>query len=210
MRFSPRLILVSALAFGVLAGGAVVAQDALTQNPAEVRAGAYELDASHGRITWAVNHMGFSTYRGQFTEVSAQLTLDPANPSASTLTASVPMASVAPNDDALKAHLLTADFFDAERYPTAEFRSTAVVVDAADPTRAQVTGDLTLHGVTKPVTLAVKFNQAGPSNASYRAGFDAETVIRRSEFGINTYVPALGDDVHLHIEGEFVTAAAAQ
>lgn len=210
MRLSPRLFLASALAVGLLAGGAVVAQDALTRNPAEVRAGAYQLDPSHGKITWSVSHMGFSTYRGQFTQVSARLTLDPANPSAGALTATVPMAGVAPNDDALKAHLLTADFFDAERFPTAEFRSTSIVVDPSDPTKAAVTGDLTLHGVTKPVTLAVKFNQAGPfMNAGYRAGFDAETTIIRSEFGIDKYAPVLGDEVTLHIEGEFVTAPAA-
>lgn len=209
MRLKPRLFLASALALGVLAGGAVVAQDAMTRNPAEVRAGGYALDSAHGKITWSLSHMGFSTYQGQFTNVSARLTLDPANPSASTLTATVPLSDVAPNDDALKAHLQTADFFDTARFPTAEFRSTSVVVDPADPTRAAVTGDLTLHGVTKPVTLAVKFNQAGPfMNAGYRAGFDAEAVITRSEFGIDKYVPMLGDEVTLHIEGEFVTAPA--
>lgn len=188
-----------------LVGGVVTAQTAATRIPAEVQAGTYKLDSAHGKITWAINHLGFSTYRGQFTNVSADLTLDPANPSASTLTASVPLADVDPADDALKAHLQTPDFFDVAQFPTASFVATAIVVDSDDATEADVTGNLTLHGVTRPVTLEVQFNQAGPSMGGvYKVGFDGETTIKRSEFGITTYLPALGDEVELHIEGEFV------
>ena len=186
------------------AGGAVVAQAALTQNPAEVRAGAYDLDSGHGKITWSVNHLGFSKYVGQFVNVQAQLTLDPANPSASTLTATIPLADVAPNDDRLKAHLQTADFFDTANHPTATFVSRSVMVDSDDPTEATVVGDLTLRGVTKPVTIEVDFNQAGEAMGSYKAGFDGEATIKRSDFGINYALPAVSDEVELHIEGEFV------
>ena len=187
------------------AGGAVVAQAALTQNPAEVRAGAYDLDSGHGKITWSVKHMGFSTYVGQFVNVQAQLTLDPANPSASTLTATIPLADVAPNDDRLKAHLQTADFFDTANHPTATFVSRSITIDNDDPTEATVVGDLTLRGVTKPVTMEVEFHQAGPAmGGAYKAGFDGEATIRRSEFGINYALPAVSDEVELHIEGEFV------
>lgn len=195
---------IGAVALSLAAGG-VVAQAALTQNPAEVTAGAYQLDSSHGKITWSVRHLGFSTYTGQFVNVSAELNLDPANPSAGTLTATVPLADVAPNDDALKGHLQTPDFFDAANHPTATFRSTAITVDASDPTRADVAGDLTLKGVTRPVTLKVKFNQAGPFMGGYRVGFDGETTIKRSEFGIDYGLDlGLSDEVELHIEGEFV------
>ena len=188
-----------------LIGGGVVAQAALTQNPAEVQAGTYKLDPAHGKITWSIKHMGFSTYTGQFTNVSADLTLDPANPSASTLTATVPLADLAPNNDALKTHLLSPDFFDAAQFPTATFTAKTITVDADDTSEADVAGELTLHGVTRPVTLEVKFNQAGPfMGGAYRVGFDGETTIKRSEFGIDKYLPALGDDVELHIEGEFV------
>lgn len=198
-----RLAAAGALAL-FLAGGGVVAQAALTKDPAEVQAGTYTLDASHGRITWSIDHMGFSTYIGQFINVSADLTLDPANPSASTLTASVPMADVAPNDDALKAHLQTPDFFNTAAFPTATFTATSIVVDQGDKSRADVTGNLTLHGVTRPVTLDVKFNQAGVFMGPYRVGFDGKTTIKRSDFGIDKYLPLLGDEVELHIEGEFV------
>lgn len=203
-----RLLARSSVA-GVLAlsliGGVVTAQTATTRVPAEVQAGTYRLDSGHGKITWEVNHLGFSTYVGQFINVSAELTLDPANPSASSLTATVPLADVAPNDDGLKAHLQTPDFFDTAQFPTATFVATSIVVDEDDATQADVTGDLTLHGVTKPVTLEVQFNQAGPSMGNtYKVGFDGEVTIKRSEFGMSFGLPAIGDEVELHIEGEFV------
>ncbi|WP_292069813.1 YceI family protein [Brevundimonas sp. UBA7534] len=193
-----------ALALSIGAGGAVVAQAALTQNPAEVRAGAYELDSGHGKITWSVNHLGFSKYVGQFVNVKAELTLDPADPAASSLTATIPLTDVAPNDDALKRHLQTADFFDTANHPTATFVSRSVTVDSDDPNEATVVGDLTLRGVTKPVTIEVEFNQAGTAMGAYKAGFDGEATIKRSDFGINYALPAVSDEVELHIEGEFV------
>lgn len=188
-----------------LVGGVVTAQTATTRVPAEVQAGTYKLDAAHGKITWSVNHLGFSTYYGQFINVAADLTLDPANPSASTLTATVPLTDVAPNSDGLKNHLQTPDFFDTAQFPTATFVATSIVVDEDDASEADVTGNLTLRGVTRPVTLEVKFNQAGPSMGGvYKVGFDGETTIKRSEFGINFALPAVGDEVELHIEGEFI------
>ena len=188
-----------------LVGGVVTAQTATTRVPAEVQAGTYKLDSGHGKITWSVNHLGFSTYVGQFINVSADLTLDPANPSASTLTATVPLADVAPNDDGLKAHLQTPDFFNTAEFPTATFAAKSIVVDRDDPTEADVIGDLTLHGVTRSVTLEVQFNQAGPSMGNtYKVGFDGEATIRRSDFGMSYGLPAIGDEVELHIEGEFV------
>ena len=104
----------------------------------------------------------------------------------------------------MKAHLQTADFFDTANHPTATFVSRSVTVDSDDANEATVVGDLTLRGVTKPVTIEVEFNQAGPSRSSYRAGFDGEATIKRSEFGVNFAIPAVSDEVELHIEGEFV------
>lgn len=184
---------------------AVTAQSSLTRNPAEVRAGAYALDSEHGKITWAVDHLGFSTYVGQFVNVQAELTLDPANPSASSLVATIPLTDVASNSDGLDRHLQTPDFFDTANHPTATFRSTRIVIDPSDTSEAEVWGDLTLRGVTRSVKMEVEFNQAGPAMGGvYKVGFDGEATIRRSDFGINTYLPALGDEVELHIEGEFV------
>lgn len=200
-----RYALAGAAAAVLLTSGAVVARTQATQVPAEVRAGTYALDSDHGKITWSVGHLGFSTYYGQFVNVQATLNLDPANPSASTLTATIPLTDVAPNSDGLKAHLQTPDFFDTANHPTATFRSTRIVVDPSDPSEADVHGELTLRGVTRPVVMEVEFNQAGPSMGGvYKVGFDGEATVKRSEFGVNFALPAVSDDVKLHIEGEFV------
>lgn len=206
---SPRIALpwvaTAAAALALAIAGAGVAQSAMTRNPAEVRAGTYDLDSAHGKITWSVDHLGFSTYYGQFVNVTAELVLNPADPAASTLTVSIPLTDVASNSDGLNRHLQTADFFDTENHPVATFRSTRIEVDRDDPTEADVWGELTLRGVTRPVKMEVEFNQAGPSmGGAYRVGFDGEATIRRSEFGVSFALPVLGDEVDLHIEGEFL------
>ncbi|MBA4804305.1 MAG: YceI family protein [Brevundimonas sp.] len=204
MRLASRTLLAVAVGAAVLSGGAVGAQNAITRTPAEVQAGNYRLDPAHGKITWSVDHLGFSTYVGQFVNVQAELTLDPADPANSKLTATIPLTEVDSNSDGLDAHLQTADFFDTANHPVATFVSRSVTVDADDPTEATVVGDLTLRGVSRPVTMEVEFNQAGQAMGAYKAGFDGEATIRRSDFGINFALPALGDEVELHIEGEFV------
>ena len=205
MRHLIRYATFGAAALALLTAGGVTAQAALTKVPSEVQAGAYKLDPDHGKITWSVNHLGFSTYTGQFVNVAADLTLDSANPSASSLTATIPLTDVDPNNDALKGHLQTADFFDTANHPTATFVSRSVTVDSDDANEATVVGDLTLRGVTKPVTIEVEFNQAGAVRGAYKAGFDGEATIKRSEFGITFgQQMGLGDEVKLHIEGEFV------
>ncbi|WP_426027877.1 YceI family protein [Brevundimonas sp. TWP2-3-4b2] len=200
-----RTALASVVALSLLTSGSVVARTQVIRVPAEVRAGVYALDSSHGKITWSVNHLGFSTYYGQFVNVQATLNLDPANPSASSLTATIPLTDVDPNSDGLKAHLQTPDFFDTANHPVATFVSRSVTVDADDANEATVVGDLTLRGVTRSVTMEVEFNQAGPSMGGvYKTGFDGEATIKRSDFGINYALPAVSDEVELHIEGEFV------
>ncbi|MCS6622914.1 YceI family protein [Roseibacterium beibuensis] len=203
MRLASRTVIAAAASLSLMAGG-VVAQAALTRNPAEVQAGAYKLDPGHGKVTWSVDHLGFSTYVGQFVNAQAELTLDPANPVGSRLTATIPLTEVDTNSDGLDAHLQTADFFDTANHPVATFISRSVTVDADDPSEAVVVGDLTLRGVTRPVTMEVEFNQAGQSMGAYKAGFDGEATIRRSDFGISYGLPVLGDEVTLHIEGEFI------
>ncbi len=185
-------------------GGAALAQgDALTQKPAEVRSGSYVLDPAHGKITWSVSHMGFSTYVGQFTDVSATLDLDSANLTASTLDATVRMASVGTFSDGLDTHLKTADFFDVANYPTATFRATSI--RRTDEDSADITGNLTLRGVTRPIVIHADFNQAGtsPVDQAYTVGFDGKAKIKRSDFGITYGLPVLGDEVTLHFEAEF-------
>lgn len=195
-------------AFGLIASSlaaaplAVQAQGALTSVPADVQAGQYRFEPGHSKITWSVNHLGFSTYTGQFASVAGTLRIDPKAPTRASLDVTIDTASVGTLNPALDTHLKTADFLNVEKFPTATFKSTAIKLTGART--AAITGDLTLHGVTKPVVVEATFNQAGvnPLNKVYSLGFDGKAVIRRSDFGITTYVPAVGDDVTLTIEAE--------
>lgn len=196
-------LLIAAVGALSLGGVALAQGDALTQKAAEVRSGSYVLDPAHGKITWSVSHMGFSTYVGQFTDVSATLNLDSANPAASKLNATVRTASAGTLSEGLDKHLKTADFFDVANYPTATFRATSIRPTGANS--ADITGNLTLRGVTRPIVIHADFNQAGvsPVDKVYTLGFDGEAKIKRSDFGINYGLPALGDEVTLHFEAEF-------
>lgn len=206
-----RLALAAAAALSLGAAGYAVHAQSTAAAPAPaataasaLKAGNYVLDKGHGKITWAINHMGFSTYVGQFINVDATLTVD-ADPTKSSVTATIPITGVATNDDALNKHLLSPDFFDVAKHSTATFKSTKVEVTGADT--GKITGDLTLHGVTKPVVLDVKFNKGGAGmDGAYRLGFDATTTINRTEFGITKYSPMLGDLVTLNLEAEFKAA----
>ena len=186
MRF-PRLLLAAALA---------------AATPALATAAAYEIDARHTQVLFVYSHFGMSNITGRFMEVSGTFDFDPANPAASRIDVTIPIATVSTGVPKLDAHLQSEDFFDAAKYPTATFKSTAVT--AAGEGRWNVAGDLTLHGVTQPVTLAVKLNYAGPHPMSQApsAGFDAATTIKRSDFGITGMLPNVPDEVHIRITME--------
>lgn len=198
-----KTILIAVAGAAVLSTTAIAQGDGLTQNPVEVRSGDYVLDASHGKITWSVDHMGFSTYVGQFTDVEAKLDLDTANPAASRLEAVVQTDSVGTLNEQLDAHLKTADFFDTAKYPTARFEATSIRLTDRDS--AEVTGNLTMRGITRPIVFAADFNQAGmsPVDKKYTLGFDGRALIKRSDFGMQYGLPMLGDEVTLHLEAEF-------
>ena len=175
--------------------------------PADARPGAYVLDPAHGKITWSVSHLGFSTYVGQFRDVQAKLNLDPKNPSASTLEATIPIDRIGTLHDGLDKHLKAADFLDVAKFPTATFKSTKIV--RTGERTADITGDLTLHGVTKPVVVQATFNKAGPGpgGSKYRVGFDGKAAIKMTDFDIAPkFAPMLGEVVTLAIEGEFTAA----
>ena len=162
----------------------------------------YKFDANHTSVTWSANHFGFSNPSGKFTDVDGSLTLDEKNPQKSSLEAIIKISSLNTGLSKFDTHLKTADFFDAEKFPTAKFVSTSVVL--VGKKGAKVKGDLTLHGVTKPVTLDVKLNKLGanPFTQKPTAGFSATTVIKRSEFGMNFGIPGVSDEVKLVIEVE--------
>ena len=175
--------------------------------PAPVQSGTYKVEASHTRVLFAVSHMGFSTWYGDFTGASGSLKLDGANPANSSIEISVPTASVSTTNTVLDGELKAADWFDAAKYPTMSFKSRQVTVTALG--EADVAGDLTLHGVTKPVLLHAKFNAAGNNMMSkaYTVGFEVSGKIKRSEFGVSKYVPVVGDDVTLIMSAAFEKVA---
>ena len=195
-----RYVMMAAALFA--AGSAAGAQN-FTRNPQEVRAGTYVLDSAHGKITWSLSHLGFSTYVGQFSDVGATLKIDPRKPADSQLEAIAQMDSAGTLNAALDKHLQSADFFDVARHPTANFRASQIKLIDSDT--AEITGALTLRGVTRTIVMTADFNQAGinPVDGKYSLGFDGRAVIKRSDYGINYALPILGDEVTLHFEAEF-------
>ena len=171
-------------------------------DPARVRAGTYKVDGAHTQVAWSINHFGINAYHGLFGDVTGTLTLDPARPSAAALAVDIPIAKVATTSEALNKHLLNADFFDVGKYPTASFRSTRIEPKG---TAARITGNLTLHGVTKPVVLDARFTGAGdnPMSKAATIGFEATTTIKRSDFGMSYGIPMVGDQVDLRITAAF-------
>jgi polyisoprenoid-binding protein YceI len=176
-------------------------------DPAQVKAGTFAADPPHTKITWSVSHFGFSTYLGQFTGVAATLKLDPKALTSTQLDATVQTASVGTFNPALDTHIKSADFLDVASFPTATFKATSV--KATGERTADITGDLTLHGVTKPVTIHATFNRGGanPVDKTYRLGFSGKAVIKRTDFGVKAYAPVIGDEVTLQIEAEFKQAS---
>ncbi len=184
-----------------LAGPALA--QAVPVPPAQVQAGRYAVEPQHTQIEFAISHMGFTTYYGHFSNASGSLQLSPADPAASQLEIAVPVGTVSTTSDKLDEELKSPDWLDATHFPQMTFRSTKIVPSGADA--AEVTGDLTLHGVTKPVTLHARFVGAGtnPLDKKYTVGFQIGGEINRSDFGVKTYVPLIGDAVQLTISGAF-------
>jgi polyisoprenoid-binding protein YceI len=209
-----RIAPLAAVALAVVAVPVVIAQNAPAvpgaPDRARVAAGSYAADAGHTMVVWEVDHFGFSKYTGIFGDVTGTLVIDPANPAAAKVDVTIPVAKVTTASAGLTSHLLRAgkdggkpDFFGAAP-ADAKFVSTSVVLDD-DGDEATVTGNLTLNGVTKPVTLDVDFHGAGtnPYNKKATVGFQAEGKIRRSDFGIAYGIPAVSDEVELEIHAAF-------
>jgi polyisoprenoid-binding protein YceI len=178
-------------------------------------AGTYTVDLGHARLWFGVSHLGFSTYTALFTDWDATLAFDPANPQDMTVSATIDVASLETHypDPAFdfNAVITGPEFLDAARFPTATFTSTAISLTG--PNTADVTGDLTLHGVTRPVTLAVTYNGGWadmPLDVGARIGFSASGTINRADFGVAYGLPppgttmGVGDAVTITLQAEFV------
>ncbi|THD58652.1 YceI family protein [Phenylobacterium sp.] len=200
----------------LLLAGPAVAATAPAASP-QPPAGAYVMDKAHTSVTFRVSHMGFSHYTARFSRIDGRLKFDPAHPAAMAVEATIDPMSLELNTPPTGFHdqLMSKAWFDAAHFPKIAFRSTGV--EATGAHTARVTGDLTLHGVTRPVVLEVTYNGGYPPNAmdpgGARVGFSAHTKFKRSAFGISAGIPApgstmgVGDDVDVAIESEFSSKA---
>lgn len=198
-------LLLTALAATLSLGAPLLAQMTVPANPAValVDGGTFAVDPSHTRVQFSVMHMGFTEWYGDFTGVSGKLVLDPRRLSAAQVEIDIPVASVTTTNTKLDGELRSADWLDAARFPTIHFASTRI--ERIGERGARIHGNLTLHGVTRPVILDASFVGGGtnPMSKAYTLGFNATTRIKRSDFGVSTYVPLVGDQVDIRISAAF-------
>jgi len=201
-RFVPSLALAAALLAPVSFSNAQMSVQ-VNHDPATVQEGTYDIEPVHTRVLFSVSHMGFTTWYGEFTKVSGTLDLKPKAVGESSLEIHIPTGSITTPSEKLNGELVGADWLDAAQFHEIVFKSDKIAKIGKDA--ADVTGDLTLHGVTKKVTLKVKFNGAGvnPGDKKYTVGFEVSGKIKRSDFGVKTYVPLIGDDVDIIISAGF-------
>ena len=176
----------------------------------ELRGGAYVLDKSHAALLFKINHLGFSTFIGRFTEFDASLDFDPENIQNSQLEVIVNMASLDVNLPEFEEELEGPNWLDAGQFPQAIFRTTSFIGQTEN--NFQFQGDLTFHGVTAPVVLNVTFNGGGRNflTRSYTLGFEASAQFKRSDFGADRFTNfGVGDDIELEIHVEFMEGEAA-
>lgn len=162
----------------------------------------YEFDKAHTQILFYVSHLGFSMSQGEFHDYDGTITFDQENPQNSSVEVTIQTSSIDMDDEKWDKHMRNEDFFDVKEYPTMTFKSTSI--ETTGENTANITGDLTILDVTKPVTLETTFNKADvhPYSKRYVAGFSASTQVKRSDFGMDYGLPGIGDMVDIRIEVE--------
>jgi polyisoprenoid-binding protein YceI len=177
-----------------------------------------EPDYTQGVFRW--NHLGFSSPAAQFAQAEGTLEFDQADPARSSVKVTIPLESLRTGVPGLDEHFRSKDFFDTSVYSTATFKSSQVEKGAAAG-QLKVTGELNLHGVTKPVILDVMLTKIGPNARTNvpTIGFEADTSLKRSDFGLGHFVPLVSDEIQIHISveageakayAEFLKAEAAE
>jgi polyisoprenoid-binding protein YceI len=163
----------------------------------------YHLEKTHVDLLFTINHAGFTEKHGSFRDLDATLEYDPSNPANDRVTVTVKTDSLDTANAARDADVKGEKFLDVAKYPEMRFVSTKVTREPDQSLR--IDGELTLHGVTKPVTLHAKLNKAAPNPFDKRPtlGFSATGLLKRSDFGIATYIPVIGDAITLTIDAEF-------
>lgn len=173
---------------------------------AQAQVETYSFDKAHTQIFFAADHLGFTQSYGKFLEFDGGFVFDRGAPEKSSVNVVVKTASIDMDHEKWNAHLKNADFLNVEKFPEMTFKSTAIKVTGENT--ADITGDLTLLGVTKPLTLSTVFNKAdkNPFSNAYHAGFTASGSLKRSDFGMTYGLPGVGDEVKLMINVEGIRA----
>ena len=190
--------------FTALTGCASLLAPKVQPEVAKLKGGQYELDKTHVSLLFKIQHLGLSTYVGRFNEVDASLDFDPANLTAMQLDAIVEIDSLDINNPGLKDDLMDGTWFAQKSYPQARF-STLSVRPISDA-EFEFTGNLDWRGVVKPITLKATFH-GGANNiltGKYTLGFSASGSFLRSDFGMDAYIPLVGDEVKLEVYAEFL------
>ncbi|HKQ16454.1 MAG TPA: YceI family protein [Steroidobacteraceae bacterium] len=167
----------------------------------------YTIEPDYTQAVFRWNHLGFSNPAAQLSQGQGTLEFDAANPSHAVVNVTIPLSTLDTGVPALDEHLRSEDFFEVAKFPTASFRSTKVE-QGMGKDRLKVTGDLNLHGVTKPVTLDVTVLKVGsnPRTSLPTVGFEATTTLKRSDFGLGAFVPQVSDEIRLQISSQGVEA----
>jgi len=194
--------LVLALAFAAAAGSASAG---VSTDPRQAPTGRYTLETRHSQLLFAIAHQGITDYYGRFDKLSGTLAFDSAEPDKSVVSVSIDTSSIDTPSPTLNATLTDKAVFDAQEFPTATFKSTAIA--RTGPTTGKITGELTIKNVTRAVTLDATFSGGRPDTMSgaYAIGFSATATIKRTDFGLTGMVwePFVGDDVKLIIQALF-------
>lgn len=185
-----------------LFGASLLAASLSTTGIAQAAPEPYTMDMAHSAVVFNINHLGFSNMFGRFDQFDGDLNFDADNIENSSVNIVIDTESVNTFHGKRNEHLASPDFFNAAEFPEMTFESTKIT-KTGDNT-AKLEGDLTLLGVTKPVTLDLVVNKVGPHPFTQQpmAGFTATGTVKRSEFGMNYGLPAIGDEVHLQIDVE--------
>jgi polyisoprenoid-binding protein YceI len=162
----------------------------------------YKIDTVHSQVFFSVSHLGFSFSTGRFHVAEGAINFDGKDWTQASVQTTIKLDSLDLGDATWKEHVNGERFLSAAKFPTMTFKSTSV--EKVSDTQLKVTGDLTLHGVTKPVVLDTRVNKVAqhPMLRQPAAGFSATTRIKRSDFGMGAMVPNIGDDIDIRIEIE--------
>lgn len=200
-----RFLTAAAIAASVAFAGVTVASADGHLLSEKVAAGAYKMDTQHGYVTFSYSHFGLSNPQISFKTVDANIMLDPADPTASAVNVTIAADSIDSDVDVFNGHLNSENWFNTAEYPEITFVSTGLTQNEDDGDKGTLTGDLTIKGITKPVTLDVTLLAAmeHPLSKKDTLGIQATGSVLRSDFDLGAYAPAVSDEVTITISGEF-------